>query len=182
MKDFFKKILGSNTEKQSNEEVATTVQKESVEAVDESEESVFDMAAWQEKTNELIKQGASALFQMLDGDEWVDAYLQGVPTEDMVECRFYYVHADGVAYSGQNLQNPSIVTDGYIERTMDMAQAIRELYLHFKAANMQPPSSILIGVSKEGQFNMSFAYDEDTSDADAFFNIFEDTQFNNLVK
>lgn len=181
---FFSKFFKSDKDnKQEQQEAVSTVD----ETVSDAEEAsadkpAFDMIAWQERTNELIKMGATALYQMVDGDDWVDAYAQGVPLAEFVECRFYYVTKDGTAYSGQNLANPGVVTDGYIERTMDMAQAVRELYLHFKDANMQPPSSVGIKVTSEGQFNMAFAYDEDTADTDAYFDEFESTQFNNLVK
>lgn len=108
--------------------------------------------------------------------------LHGVSTEESVDCRFYYINLEGTAYSGQLLSNPGINLDNYIEGTMDMAQCIRALYMHFKSAKMQTPSSITITVTNEGKVEVNFGYDEGISDTDSYFEAYEMNKFTHLIK
>ena len=129
------------------------------------------MEAWHIHTNDLIKQSATVLYQMIDSEDWNVMFLHGVPTEESVDCRFYYINLEGTAYSGQLLSN-----------TMHMAQRIRALYMHFKSAKMQTPSSITITVTNEGKVEVNFGYDEGISDTDSYFEAYEMNKFTHLIK
>lgn len=178
MKNVLKNIFGKTKQEIENPIEAITVQEDSL-----SKESMeVDMEAWHARTNDLIKQSATILYQMIDSEDWNVVLLHGVPSDKSVECRFYYINSDGTAYSGQLLSNPGIDLDNYIEGTMDMAQCIRELYIHFKSGNMQPPSSITIGVTNEGKVDINFSYDENIDDIDVYFDKYEKNTFTYLVK
>lgn len=178
MKNVLKNILGKTKQEIDNSIEANTVQEDSL-----SKESMeVDMDVWHAHTNDLIKKSATVLYQMLDSDDWHVVFLHGVPNEESVECRFYYTNSDGTAYSGQLLSNPGIDLENYIEGSMDMAQCIRELYIHFKSGNMHPPSSITISVTNEGKVEINFGYDENIDDIDVYFEEYEKNTFTCLVK
>ena len=119
---------------------------------------------------------------MIDSEDWDVMLLHGVPTEESVDCRFYYINLEGTAYSGQLLSNPGINLDNYIEGTMDMAQCIRALYMHFKSGKMQTPSSITITVTNEGKVEVNLGYDEGISDTNSYFEAYEMNKFTHLIK
>lgn len=178
MKNVLKNIFRKTKKEIDSSEVDNTAQEDFL-----NKESLdVDLEAWHKRTNDLIKQGATALYQMIDSEDWDVMLLHGVPTEESVDCRFYYINLDGTAYSGQLLSNPGINLDNYIEGTMDMAQCIRALYMHFKSGKMQTPSSITISVINEGRVEVNFDYDEVISDTDSYFEAYEMNKFNHLIK
>lgn len=147
MKNVLKNIFRKTKKEIDSSEVDNTAQEDLL-----NKESLdVDMEAWHTHTNDLIKQSATVLYQMIDSEDWDVMLLHGVPTEESVDCRFYYINLEGTVYSGQLLSNPGINLDNYIEGTMDMAQCIRALYMHFKSGKMQTPSSITITVTNEGK-------------------------------
>lgn len=178
MKNILKNILRKTKKEIDSSEVDNIAQEDFL-----NKESLdVDMDAWHARTNDLIKQSATVLYLMIDSEDWNIMVLHGVPTEESVDCRFYYINLEGTAYSGQLLSNPGINLDNYIEGTMDMAQYIRALYMHFKSGKMQPPSSITISVTNEGRVEVNFGYDEDISDIDSYFEAYEMNKFNHLIK
>lgn len=151
MKNVLKNIFRKTKKEIDSSEVDNTAQEDLL-----NKESLdVDMEAWHTHTNDLIKQSATVLYQMIDSEDWDVMLLHGVPTEESVDCRFYYINSEGTAYSGQLLSNPGINLDNYIEGTMDMAQCIRALYMHFKSGKMQTPSSITITVTNEGKVEVN---------------------------
>lgn len=178
MRNVLKNILRKTKKEIDSLEVDNTAQEDFL----NKESLEVDMEAWHARTNDLIKQSATVLYQMVDSEDWNVVLLHGVPSDESVECRFYYINSDGTAYSGQLLSNPGINLDNYIEGTMDMAQCIRELYIHFKSGNMQPPSSITISVTNEGKVDINFSYDENIDDIDVYFDKYEKNTFTYLVK
>jgi hypothetical protein len=178
MKNVLKNIFRKTKKEIDSSEVDNTAQKDLL-----NKESLnVDMEAWHAHTNDLIKQSATVLYQMIDSEDWDVMLLHGVPTEESVDCRFYYINLEGTAYSGQLLSNPGINLDNYIEGTMHMAQCIRALYMHFKSAKMQTPSSITITVTNEGKVEVNFGYDEGISDTDSYFEAYEMNKFTHLIK
>ena len=178
MKNVLKNIFRKTKKEIDCSEVDNTAQEDFL-----NKESLdVDLEAWHKRANDLSKQGATALYQMIDCDDWNVMFLHGVPTEESVDCRFYYINLEGTAYSGQLLSNPGIDVGNYIEGTMDMAQCIRELYIHFKSGNMQPPSSITITVTNEGKVEVNLGYDEGISDTDSYFEAYELNKFTHLIK
>ena len=178
MKNVLKNIFRKTKKEIDCSEVDNTAQEDFL-----NKESLdVDLEAWHKRTNDLIKQGATALYQMIDCDDWNVMFLHGVPTEESVDCRFYYINLEGTAYSGQLLSNPGINLDYYVEGAMDMAQCIRALYMHFKSGKMQTPSSITISVTNEGRVEVNFDYDEAISDTDSYFEAYEMNKFNHLIK
>lgn len=151
MKNVLKNIFRKTKKEIDSSEVDNTAQEDLL-----NKESLdVDMEAWHTHTNDLIKQSATVLYQMIDSEDWDVMLLHGVPTEESVDCRFYYINSEGTAYSGQLLSNPGINLDNYIEGTMDMTQCIRALYMHFKSGKMQTPSSITITVTNEGKVEVN---------------------------
>ena len=178
MKNVLKNILRKTKKEIDSSEVDNTAQEDFL----NKESLEVDMEAWHAHTNDLIKKSATVLYQMLDGDDWRVVFLHGVPNDESVECRFYYTNSDGTTYSGQLLSNPGSDLENYIEGSMDMAQCIRELYIHFKSGNMHSPSSITISVTNEGKVEMNFGYDENIDDIDVYFEEYEKNTFTCLVK
>ena len=178
MKNVLKNIFRKTKKEIDSSEVDNTAQKDLL-----NKESLdVDMEAWHTYTNDLIKQSATVLYQMIDSEDWDVMLLHGVPTEESVDCRFYYINLEGTAYSGQLLSNPGINLDNYIEGTMDMAQCIRALYMHFKSGKMQTPSSITITVTNEGKVEVNLGYDEGISDTNSYFEAYEMNKFTHLIK
>ena len=178
MKNVLKNIFRKTKKEIDSSELDNTAQENLL----DKESLDVDMEAWHIHTNDLIKQSATVLYQMIDSEDWNVMFLHGVPTEESVDCRFYYINLEGTAYSGQLLSNPGIDLENYIEGSMDMAQCIRELYIHFKSGNIHPPSSITISVTNEGKVEMNFGYDENIDDIDVYFEEYEKNTFTCLVK
>lgn len=178
MKNVLKNIFRKTKKEIDSSEVDNTAQEDLL-----NKESLdVDMEAWHTHTNDLIKQSATALYQMIDSEDWDVMLLHGFPTEEAIDCRFYYINLEGTAYSGQLLSNPGINLDNYIEGTMDMAQCIRALYMHFKSGKMQTPSSITITVTNEGKVEVNLGYDEGISDTNSYFEVYEMNKFTHLIK
>ena len=113
MKNVLKNIFRKTKKEIDSSEVDNTAQEDLL-----NKESLdVDMEAWHTHTNDLIKQSATVLYQMIDSEDWDVMLLHGVPTEESVDCRFYYINLEGTVYSGQLLSNPGINLDNYIEGT-----------------------------------------------------------------
>lgn len=88
MKNVLKNIFRKTKKEIDSSEVDNTAQEDLL-----NKESLdVDMEAWHAHTNDLIKQSATVLYQMIDSEDWDVMVLHGVPTEESVDCRFYYIN------------------------------------------------------------------------------------------
>ena len=120
MKNVLKNIFRKTKKEIDSSELDNTAQENLL----DKESLDVDMEAWHTHTNDLIKQSATVLYQMIDSEDWNVMFLHGVPTEESAK-----------------MQTPSSITitvtnEGKVEVNFGYDEGVSDTDSYFEAYEM----------------------------------------------